>query len=120
MIEVGKVHPYMAITSFVFDWIACLVRQDYKTANQMFDEFESDSRIEEYFEFECEDGPIRAIDPTEGEWWQISFDHDQSDGEILVEASIPLAGEYRSMVACLIFTGNKSRLQAKFQYCKPS
>ena len=121
MLEVGQSHPYEAITRHIVEWIACLVRQDFTAANQYIDDFEGDDRIENYLAIEGDDGPIEAIDPTDDEWWQISFNpsHD-ADGAILVDAYVPLAGEYRPMNACFVFTPVQGGFRITFRYCKPS
>ena len=123
MIHVQGTHPFEAITAFIIRWIACLVRRDYEGADAMIDQFEGKARIGDYFEIEDDDGPMQAVDPTEDEWWQISFNSTRvldKDKSILVEAYVPLARGYRPLNACFVFVPVADGFNVVFQYCKPS
>lgn len=104
MIELQDRHPYEAITQFIFGWIACLVRGDYDAADRMVDAFEGPARIGDYFAIEDEEGPMQAVDPAEGGWWQLScLPTEAEDQGVLVEAYVPLARGYRALNACFVF-----------------
>lgn len=121
MIHLQNRHPYLAITELIFQWIECLLRADYTAADNLVDQFEGDSRIGDYFAITDEIGPMKAVDPHDADWWQISFNPSRrADGAILVEAEVPLARDYRSLRACFIFIPEVDSFRSLFQYCKPS
>ena len=123
LIPLNGRHPYHAITQFVLEWIQCLVSEDYDVADNLIDQFESDVRIADYFDCgnSSEDGQIRLIEPQLADWWEISFNQSRlRNRETLVEADVPLSGDYRAMKACFIFRAEDDGLHIVFQYCKPS
>ena len=120
MIAINHSHPYETITQFVLNWIGCLVRGDYDAADAMVDEFEDNGRIGDYFSLN-EDERIEAIDPIEDEWWQITFNPSRKSGDsILVEAYVPLSGDYRPFNACFVFVRVADEYKVIFQHCTPS
>jgi hypothetical protein len=75
-----------------------------------------------YFFQNPKEEPVQATDPTNCDWWEISFNprSEPNAKDVLVEAYVPLAGEYRPMVACFDFQAVPNGYKIVFTHCQPS